>query len=192
MIVRDEMRTDNNFMLDIESLGQSPGGVVTSVAITRFVPVTGEITDEFKVNIDIQSSLNLGLTVDGSTLGFWFNPEQRGALSAMLDDAKPVSEAISLIRRFANTYDTKREAFWWANGANFDFGLLEQVFRAEKNGKSVHLPWKYRHLLDMRTIRQIMAYEGPPEWFDGTMFNSHDALEDCRRQVLMVKEMLNA
>jgi len=182
MIAIEEFKTKSHVMLDVEALGNSPTGVVTSIGAVQFCPVTGDIFDTFKVNIGIQSSMNKGMQVDGKTLMFWFT-QPREAQAAMLQDPVPIEDALSQFRKWALALDGD-DMFWWANGANYDFVILENSLEACK----VSLPWKRNRLMDMRVIKHLTGYKAPNAYYED---NHHDSLADCERQVKMMKDMFD-
>jgi DNA polymerase III epsilon subunit-like protein len=67
------MYTD--IMIDIETLGTEPGSIITSIAAVPFNR-NGEMGKAFYMNIDIQSSIDAGLTINAETLKFWMEQRQ--------------------------------------------------------------------------------------------------------------------
>jgi len=51
-------------MLDIETLGVSPGCVILSLSAVEFDINTGELGESFNMGIDIKSCVDAGLTID--------------------------------------------------------------------------------------------------------------------------------
>ena len=60
----------SRIMVDLETLGTAPGSVILSIGAVRFDVEKG-LLDEFYVNIDVESSQRLGLTIDGDTVMWW-------------------------------------------------------------------------------------------------------------------------
>lgn len=182
---------NNNVMLDIEALGQSSGAVVTSIAAVQFTPSTGEVHSEFKMNVNIQSALNKGLRIDGKTLEWWFSQTQE-AQKGMLESPVAIEDVLHHFSQWSTKLVDENKSIipwkqmnWWANGANYDFVLMDACYDAlRKDWK----PWHYRNLMDMRTLRTYTGYKAPDSWFNEGV--QHDALDDCVRQVRMVKDMI--
>jgi hypothetical protein len=172
----------DNLMIDIEAIGIRPGSVVTSVGACMFNLSTGEVEDVFKVNIDISSSIKYGLKVDGKTLGFWFS-QSKEAQDAMLKDPVPLPEACKGLIKFCQSHHVDLA---WANGAPYDFPMIEAVF----DSCGAWFPILHKKVMCMRPLRALVGYKAPPEYFDEGKWMHHDALDDCRRQVQMLHDMV--
>ena len=59
---------EQHYMIDLETLGVSPGSVISSIAAVQFDINTGEIGRQFYKNIDLQQSLDNGFTINAETL----------------------------------------------------------------------------------------------------------------------------
>lgn len=181
----DSFKTNQHIMLDIEALGQNPGGVVTSIGLVQFVPLTGQLGAETKINIGVQSSLNAGMDVTGSTIEWWFD-QSKEAQKAMLESPIPLADMPGAINEFTNSVGKHGEIWWWANGGNFDFVNLAAAIRAA--GKD-WMPWRWNRLIDYASLRRFSGYRPPKEWFEEDTLN-HDAVSDCYRQIKGVQQFL--
>ena len=137
-----------HFSLDIETLSSSPTAVVLSIGLYELT-VLQEVPAPsclFVVNIDIDSSLEAGLTVSGSSLAWWLqqSSEARGALFC----PKPVSLQQAAVR-LSEWYSTRkaRRNRVWAH-ATFDFPTLDYVVRRV----GAKMPWSYLECRDLRTL----------------------------------------
>ena len=66
----------NNVMLDLETLGTSPGCIILSIGAVFFDK--NGLGQEFYQTIDVQSSIDAGLTMSGGTFKWWMG--QQGAV----------------------------------------------------------------------------------------------------------------
>jgi hypothetical protein len=156
-------------MLDLETLGTAPGCVVTSIGACAWYPQTGEMIEDFKVNITIKSALAAGLAVDGDTLGWWFTQSSK-AQQAFIADAVPIHTALDMFSNWYRGLSVYADIDGiWGHGATFDVPVLTAAYVAigEK------APWHYRTPRDTRTLFALAGYEPPRA--DVT----HDALQDA-------------
>lgn len=166
-----------NVMMDIETLGVTPGSVVTQVALMRFNPfVLGEMDKQnaFCMNIEVGVQIGLGLDINPSTVDFWRKQEARIFLGT-LTNARSPSDVISAIRFFFLEKDSK---YLWSRGPHFDVPILD--FLAAK--VDIKLPWGFWNVRDVRTscsMAGIVAKKAQ---------DAHNALADCEAQIISVQE----
>jgi hypothetical protein len=155
-------------MIDIETLGVSPGSVVLTLAA-----VSREM--QFYDKISFESSALLGLTVDTETLAWWERQQKD-----IFDEARSGTKIVSqVMTEFVNhLFDIRKandgQLTIWGNGASFDAPLLEAVF--QKLGWLV--PWSYKESLCYRTMAAVFPQIQKPFKPHGT----HNALVDARWQ----------
>lgn len=164
--------SNKHIMLDIETLHTRPGGVVFQIGACRFSPLTGQTYEKFFVDICTTDSVALGLEIDGDTAEWWFN--QGGIKQA---SPLPVLEAFTHFHRWITDIEPD---FVWSHGIDFDFPMLEHIFRLLK----IPTPWPYYIKRDSRTIWSLA---NPRARHSGA---SHDALEDCIQQVRELHDSL--
>lgn len=130
-------------MLDIETLGTSPGSVITSIGAVRFDHRT--VGDPLQISVDIESSINAGLGVDGSTLAWWLSQSDTTRRQFALPSL-PIATALDLFARWIDKDD-----FVWGNGVDFDNVLLSAAY--EKCGRK--LPWRWSRNRCYRTLKNL-------------------------------------
>lgn len=189
-----------HYMIDLETLGVTPGSVITSIGIVQFDPKTRSTSREFYRNIDIQSSLDLGFTVNGETIKWWFTQPNK---AEMFVEAQPLKAVLREIESFFQSVvlpleskvssvnynnelkrSNKRKTIVWGNGSSFDLGILG--FAYTKCG--IEIPWHFYNERDVRTIVALM-----PE-IKKNMINTgqaHNALADCKFQISYLCEIYN-
>ncbi len=162
-------------MLDLETMGTSPGSVIVSLGAAEFDIEKKEIGKTFYATIDMQSCINVGLHVDAGAVEFWLRQDD-AARSALLANTKPLGEVLhAFVRWFPN------KARPWGNGASFDLALLRAAYEA----CLYKAPWNYRDEMCFRTLRSLNPGTPWPE-FVGV---KHNALDDAVQQIKFLFNM---
>jgi hypothetical protein len=170
-----------HLMLDLETLGIRPGCVVLSVGAVVFG--REGVLDRFEAPILLSSCLELGLTVDADTLGWWAGREDRGPLIAACEGATTRALPAVLLR----FHDFVRQRGGgplcvWSNGADFDVPILQAAYDACR----LPPPWgayAARCYRTLKSLRPDIVAEGP---------KAHTALADAERQALHTIRLLDA
>lgn len=169
-----------DIMLDLETFGTEPGCVIRSIGAVIFDPFEDPLSNSdaftFYCNVDEASQLSLGLTKDPSTVAWWERQSEE-AQASLLENQLPVHEAIAKFNQWARQFSYRKI---WAQGANFDPGILEAVFK--KLGTPV--PWRFYEVLDTRTAYRIGQLDTKTVPREGTY---HNALDDAKHQALCVR-----
>lgn len=169
-------------MLDIETLGTSPGCIVPSIGAVVFT--LDGIKQDFHVHIDPLDSEKHGLFAQASTVMWWLDQpkEAQGALTA--GTTLTLEKAL---RAFSADINWEKIDRVWCNGAAFDFPILKAAHGAIK----MNLPWAYYKEMDFRTFKNLYAKEDfkrmqvEPEI-------KHDALADARAQAMTLINLMTA
>lgn len=160
-------------MIDVETLDTRPSAVLLSIGAVRFDIDTPTIYDikTFHVHIDIDSCLDAGRTVSGSTVLWWMDQSDE-ARKRMTDVRRiPLRDALLQL----STFITEKDRVW-GNGSNFDNTILCDAYR------SVNLtpPWRYWGDMCYRTVKNLHRDVPKPEFDDV----KHDALADALHQAV--------
>lgn len=174
--VRIRIRGDGamrNVMVDIETLGQSAGCVILSVAAIRFDLETGEMEEEFYEKISLESSLAIGLEVEADTLGWWAM-QDADLFREALSGNSHISVVLGKLSSFVNKTD------WiWAKSPLFDLSILREAYKR----CGLPVPWRFTNTRDVRTIVALwppVAKKVVGRWA------THHPLSDCKDQIAMV------
>ena len=162
-------------MLDIETLGNSPGSVIVSLGAVKFGG--GEIRDTFYRRIDAESCVRQGLRMDVSTVLWWM--KQGDAARAELN--KPAEDLANVLLAFSQWLDPRNEAEIWGNGATFDNVLLAEAYAACR----IRRPWKFSNDRCYRTVKALHPHVELTR--QGT---HHNALDDAASQAKHLMLML--
>lgn len=168
-------------MVDLETLGTSARTAILALGACAFDPL-GETVDRgqtFYRNVDAQSCLDLGLTVDGGTIMWWLG--QSAAARRVLFDPKPVGLRTVLLD-FDRWYRqvTARESCIWSHGLTFDVPILSELYRTVGQ----RTPWFYSRAHDTRTLFDYCGFKLPNA---DTREGGHNALEDTILQAAGVQ-----
>lgn len=174
----------NNLMIDLESMGKKPNAPIVSIGAVFFDPQSGELGQEFYTAVNLESAMEQGAVPDGDTILWWLkqSPEARSAIC--VDDALPISSALSELSHFINRYsDNPKYLKVWGNGATFDNVILRGAY--ERAGQVC--PWQFWNDHDVRTVvtlGRVVGFDPKRDMpFDGV---AHNALADARHQAKYV------
>lgn len=166
---------DCHIMIDLETLGTRSNAVILSIGAVRF-DLRGNIGSKFHYRLDIDSCLQAGLQVDGSTIEWWLKQSKENQNRLLAVPVKNLNDAlIELTERFE--FIGKEKICVWSHGSNFDIVLLENAYKAT----DMNVWWKYSNVRDTRTLFDLVDYKYVAK-------GSHDALEDAMNQVKAVQE----
>jgi len=162
-------------MLDIETLGTRPGSVITSIGAVKFGG--GEITSDFYIRIDMQSSVDAGLVIDPPTLLWWLQRSEK-ARSELLAPSVPLRQALEAF----SAWVADPEAEVWGCGVGFDNVLLDTAYAYLQ----VRPPWKHWNDRCYRTLKKLH-----PTITLKRTGTHHHALDDARYQALHLMQILS-
>ena len=89
-----------HLMLDLETLGTTPGCVVLSIGAVEF-DLDG-IKSEFRAHIDVDSSTALGLKVDARTVMWWLDQSKEAQNALLQADPFPIHGVLDAL---SDTFD---------------------------------------------------------------------------------------
>lgn len=170
-------------MLDLETLGSTPGSVILSIGAVVFGG--GKIQHKFHTSIEAQSCVDMGLKMDVSTALWWVSQKEDARL-ALLQGQKDANHLNAELMEFAEWLSklcpdfTERRI--WGNGASFDCAVLAAAYRA----CDLPLPWKYTGERCYRTVKALY----PDVHEEVRQGIHHDALADAEHQALHLMKLL--
>jgi hypothetical protein len=164
-------------MVDLETMGVEPGSAITSIGAVFFNPETGDMGSEFKVNINLHSSDEVGAIIDENTMDWWV--KQSEAAQQGLADPKPIDLKDALFNFGAWLMQNHKDPYLWGNGVLFDNLFLRTAYKQV----GWKCPWHFRNDRDVRTLVAIGARLGIRYGDDKERLVHHDALDDAKYQV---------
>lgn len=179
-----------NVMIDLETLGSDTSNApVISIAAVRF-DVRGEIDTEnaFYKNIDLADTLKYG-NVEAGTLKWWMTSDKRDVFLDIIFDKKAVHLKTAL-DQFQEWVTMNKNVTPWSRGIDFDFGILDRLFRETGVKNPFSQFWKKR---DVRTLIDVCKHAGVKELtVERVEGEAHNALSDVIHQANEVIEYTRA
>ena len=161
-------------MIDIEGLGTGPDATILTIAAQSFDPFgSGHYARQYYARITLESQENR--TIQQDTIDWWATQPEAQAEAFMEEGRVDLDQALDSLYKLA-----WQHKFIWANGPTYDMNILEHAYKSY--GKPI--PWQYYAVRDSRTVFSLWPGLSKPS-------TSHHALEDCRRQILLVQETLH-
>lgn len=169
-------------MIDLETMGLGSTAAIIQVGAVVFEPLgEGIIGQPFKQTVTMQSCIALGMTSDQGTKMFWQQRGREGKPSALHEAGLSIQETLKAFDAWYMSQEKWADLGVWSNGAVFDIPILETAYRL----CGLTQPWHYRKPRDQRTLVELAQSVG---WSKPDLPEpSHDALEDCIRQVAEVQ-----
>jgi len=174
----------NHVMLDIETLGDKSNSVILSIGAIEFDIESGDYGEQFYEIINIQSCLDAGLQVTGSTITWWMNKSDE----AKRETFKGKDNLTDVLVKFAK-FISKKNYYLWSNGVRFDISLLEDAYRT----LNMIVPWDFHKERDVRTLAgfmpEIKTHYQRKAGFFGV---AHTPITDCKIQIGYCSEIWNS
>jgi hypothetical protein len=168
---------EKRVMIDLETLGNRPGSVIVSLGAVEF-DYLGFVS-YFYERIDVQSCVDLGMTMDTSTIMWWLNQEKE----TREELAKPGLPLNEVLLKFSAWLGTDKDTEVWGNGATFDNVLLSCAYEKARLPR----PWSYKGDRCYRTIKSLFSKTIPAPIFEGI---KHNALDDAKNQAAHLRLIL--
>lgn len=175
----------NHVMLDLETLGNSPGCVISSIGAVEFDPVTQTKGRSLYLIVNKQSCIDAGLKVNAETEEWWTKQAAeaqqvlRKAESEKIgEDNVKIESALIALRHFITSIDPNVKV--WSCGSDFDLPILIVAFEL----CGIPVPWKFWNSRCHRTWKALAPWVRPPN-----SKVAHNALEDASDQVTHLFEI---
>ena len=172
----------HHIMVDLETLGQTPGCSILSIGAVTFDPHAQKLGDEFYCVVNRASCKESGLTEDASTLAWWARQNEAARKVIAEAETSEIDITAAMIR-FASyiwKHDAKSVRVW-GNGSDFDNAILAACYAATKQA----FPWKFWNNRCFRTLKSLNPGVPMPR---GGVY--HNALDDAKTQASAAIKML--
>lgn len=169
-----------DIMLDLETLGVRCGSVILSIGACVMERDLGNMGQTFHAFLKPKPQMAAGATIDPSTVLWWLGQSDaaRRAMIAGQDMAVQPMEALYQLNSWFDLVCPEVPARKvWANGADFDLALLNDLYRRF----DLEAPWPYNGARDMRTVLDL-AGGFKPAHYKAAPIGAHDALVDATYQ----------
>jgi DNA polymerase III epsilon subunit-like protein len=167
----DKENVFGHLMLDIETMGNESFSSIISIGALEFNINTGKTGKEFYTNVDLQSCLDYGLTVNASTIMWWMQQSEQARKDFVEKTPLRIEEALLDFCQFCN-----KEYQVWGNSARFDCGILQNAY----NKLDIPIPWDFRK---ERCVRTLVSLNPEIKENFPSVGTAHNALSDCYYQV---------
>lgn len=177
--------------IDLETLSTSPAAVLLSIGAVAVCAATGQ-TIKFYAATSVASQPDR--KTDASTLDWWSkqSAEARVAFDyAHSDDCPPLTNALTQLTNWLGKLGETHDVYVYGNGADFDIGILNHAYKEISN----FVPWDFRKVRDMRTLRDICLRLGLEDQIKASVPRvgvHHNALDDAQFQADVIMESLKA
>ena len=169
-----------NIMLDLESMGVSSNAAIIAIGAVEFDDIRG-IGEEFYTTVDLQSCIDKGLQVDGSTI-IWWMKQSEAARKEFFRKGSSLKGALLAFQGWLNKLETNNIQMW-GNGAAFDNVILGNAYKSYK----VKQPWPFWGDRCFRTLKA--SFPDIPKF--PAVGVAHNALEDAKWQANYLIELVN-
>ncbi len=163
----------NNIMLDIETMGTNPSSAILAIGAVKFDRYG--IGDDFIETVDLQSSMDEGLTLDASTVMWWMN-QSRDARSKLFGDSVSLKYALKSFSKWVG-----EKVVMWGNGVGFDNTILGNAYDIT----NIDRPWKFWNDRCYRTIKSLY-----PNVYMDRVGVYHYAVDDAKTQALHLLKII--
>ena len=169
-------------MIDLETMGTVNNSAIMSLGACKFDLFSGEIFDNFHMNISLDESIKAGFEITAGTIEFWLKQDKE-AIEAMLNHAFTVRHTLV---KFATWYGEDSKIPVWGNGSTFDNVILRNAY----DRMQILCPFDFRTARDTRTIVDLANHlfiESDDIQREGVY---HNALDDAVYQVSWLSNLL--
>lgn len=185
-----------HFMVDLETMGTTPGCAIVSIGVVAFDPHAGEVDDilldeGFYTVVSRESCLEALLHEDEGTKKWWADQARKYPKAGEAVDQYRAGaglgllEALEALVEYVASHERPSKALIYGNGADFDNPILNVAARMV----DYELPWKWgnRCYRTLKNLHELFGvnYAAPKLARHGTY---HHALDDAKSQALHLWE----
>lgn len=172
----------SHIVFDLETMGLSADAAIIAIGAVGISELSdGTLTKEceFYQNVNLQSCIDKGMSIDGGTVKFWMNQSEDAKNSLDLTGGVLIRDALVRFTAWVKSCSFNPATVkLWSNGPEFDMAVITHACRAQK----VYMPWKYNNAESLRTIKYLAEKAGcshyDPKANESCIY--HNALHDAR------------
>lgn len=166
-------------MLDVAALGNAPGSVILAIGAVSFED--SGVRNEFYINVDLDSCLAAGLSIDKRNLTWWLE-ESDLSREVLKSDGVPLDTALSMLTK---AFDW-RYCKVWCNGLDRQLPPLAHAYKLCNQRE----PWAYFNARDYPTAAEMYSADIRRELTSHTENPCH-ALLNARAHALTMVRLRN-
>lgn len=175
-----------NIMVDLETLGQTPGCVILSIGAIAF-DASGPYREGLYTVANTEDCMGHFLFKEPATESWWADqtPEARDVLlkASNPDTSVPLKLALQQLNDFIASFGAPDKVRVWGNGSDFDNAILAAAYQATKMKPG----WKFWNNRCYRTLKNLVP--GVVMQRTGT---HHNALDDAKSQAAHAAEIMRS
>lgn len=146
-------------MVDIETLGTTPGSVISAIGAVEFDPATLTLGKQFYMPIDVADAQRNGFTIEAGTVLWWLEQSAEARAEMASPQRIGVYSAMEMFLEYLHQDDADIEnVLLWGNGASFDNVLLAAA--CDRLGLQKPKFWNDRCF---RTLKSLFPIETRPK-----------------------------
>lgn len=167
-----------HMMIDIETLSTASNAAIIQLGAVVFEtasmddPRVAEFPEFQQWNVSVDSCLELGGRVDGSTLDWWLGQSDAARRSVTATPKVSIGIVLSALSVIYSRSGAQRV---WSHGASFDVPILDHYYRAAGQ----RTPWNFWDIRDTRTLYEAAEGLG---WVREKRDTAHTAMADAMAQ----------
>lgn len=165
-------RSTTHVMVDIETMGQTPGHAILSIGAVTFD--SNGIHDEFNEKISLESCMDYDMKIDDDTID-WLEDQN----ASFTVEGKPLPK---VLKQFSDWLPSQNYKVW-AKSPSFDCRFLRDAY----SRCGMEAEWNFWEQRDVRTAEEFFSYitgeDSPEPDLEGY---DHDPLYDAKKQALSV------
>lgn len=190
-MLKDFAPNKTNIMLDLETLGTTPGCIILSIGACHF-DLTG-IKSEFYTKIKVSESQAAGFTINAGTVQWWLKQSEAARMEIAttgLNSPHPVHAILAFagwVESRQLSIITPENVLMWGNGADFDCSILSAYVERYRGDMAGDI-WKEGfNNRCYRTVKNLFPHVPKPPKNE----NHHNALADAKWQAEHLISILN-
>ncbi len=142
------------FVLDLETLGTTPGSVILTIGAVEIDRAAGAVTtNRFYSRVDTASCLDKGLTIDPATVEWWLRMEDKRVVKEAFTSGPRIQLSASL-QEFAAFIGAG--SLIYGKGPSFDQAILRRAYAA----CDLPVPWVFWNERCVRTEIEMIERQG--------------------------------
>lgn len=176
-------------MIDVESLGLTPGSLLRSVCAVAFDIETGIIGRHSVWKISMLDSINSGFFIEPSSLKWWMMRSDEARRSFVEGKEYTIQQFISSFNHFFDSLNAD-DIHVWALQVDFDIAMLRTYYSynaRRKNKEDWELPFYRKNINEVYTCLKYLKNTNNliPRYG-----NEHDPYDDCINQINIVSKFI--
>lgn len=144
-----------HIVLDLETMGVSSNSAIIAIGAVG-MDKDYDVNSYFYTPVSLQSCVDMGLVIDGSTVAWWLGQSEEARNGLDLNGGHSIYNALGAFIEWMGRVTDSYNAYVWGNGSDFDNVIITNAFKKAKFRE----PWKPWLNQSMRTVHLINEQMG--------------------------------